>query len=108
MRRQIEAFTDLGICSVDHGSFNGTHRRGTVPHIEYRRGTSPNDRRTRFGQLMDGDPAEALGGVLYDGSEKRYRGSCTSKRHGNEFSWNMGPCQLDQVVPTEFAPNQRW
>ena len=61
---QIQRFTHLGVCHINHGGLYRTHRCCTTPHVEDGRRSTPDNRRARVAELVNGYTAKALGGVL--------------------------------------------
>ncbi len=107
MRGQSQRFAHLGVGGVDHGGLDGAHRGGALAHIEDRRRPTPHDRRARAGELVDRDPADALGGVLHHRAQQGDRRAGARQGHGDDLGRDARPRQLDQVLRAELAPDQR-
>ena len=63
---QIKILAHLGVGAINHHRLNSAHRRRAGAHVESGRRAAPDDRCAGLHQLVNGDAAQTLGGVLDD------------------------------------------
>src|SRR5580693_8523725 len=108
MGRQPKVLPNLRAGDIQHGGLYGSHRGLTGAPVEDRGGASPYDGRTWLGKLMNGDPADAFGGVLHDGSDESDRGRCAGQWHADDLCGNSGAGEVDEILRGELRPVQGW
>ncbi|TXT53532.1 MAG: hypothetical protein BAJATHORv1_170001, partial [Candidatus Thorarchaeota archaeon] len=105
--RHVERLAHLGVGAIDHPGTDSAHRRGPLAHVEGRRRPAPDDGGAFLGQLADGHPAHALGGVLHHSAGDGDRGRGTGQGHGDQLRGDPVTGAVDHVLAGQIAPQER-